>query len=144
MRFMRTPVYIIGKMTLEHILTNPELPKKIPKTKMCYICYMEFWPKSLSIHEAQCLEKWRLENDKRPENKRFREPKKPEIILTSEGRIDIKATNEAAWKQIQKNMVPCTHCGRTFKHDRLEVHNRICTEEKPCKGIQKSNCSKIY
>uniref|UniRef100_A0A0K0F316 Zinc finger protein 474 (inferred by orthology to a human protein) n=1 Tax=Strongyloides venezuelensis TaxID=75913 RepID=A0A0K0F316_STRVS len=124
-------------MPLDCTETGPKLSNKPPPTKTCYICGREFGSKSISIHEPKCLEKWRFENDKKPKNQRLREPKKPEIITNSEGEIDVVATNEAAWKQALENLTPCPYCGRKFKHDRLEVHNRSCTKEKPCKGIQK-------
>ena len=48
-----------------------------PKTVVCYICGREFGSKSISIHEPQCLEKWKNENNKLPKERRRPLPKKP-------------------------------------------------------------------
>lgn len=52
---------------------------KRPPTMVCYICGREFGTKSISIHEPQCLEKWRIENNKLPKSQRRPEPIKPEV-----------------------------------------------------------------
>jgi hypothetical protein len=46
---------------------------------VCYICGREFGSKSISIHEPQCLEKWKIENNKLPKHQKRPEPKKPEV-----------------------------------------------------------------
>lgn len=53
-------------------------PKGGPRTVVCYICGREFGSKSISIHEPQCLEKWKNENNKLPKERRRPIPKKPE------------------------------------------------------------------
>lgn len=52
---------------------------KRPPTMVCYICGREFGSKSISIHEPQCLEKWKIENNKLPKSQRRPEPIKPEV-----------------------------------------------------------------
>uniref|UniRef100_A0A0N4ZF94 Zinc finger protein 474 n=1 Tax=Parastrongyloides trichosuri TaxID=131310 RepID=A0A0N4ZF94_PARTI len=115
--------------------TGPKRGFGPPPTKTCYICGREFGSKSISIHEPKCLEKWNFENNKKPKNQRLPEPKRPQIIFNEEGKINIEATNQAAWDQAQANLSPCPFCGRKFKHERLEVHNRSCTKDKPCKPV---------
>ena len=46
---------------------------------VCYLCGREFGSKSISIHEPQCLEKWKIENNKLPKHQQRPPPKKPEI-----------------------------------------------------------------
>lgn len=46
---------------------------------VCYICGREFGTKSISIHEPQCLEKWKIQNAKLPKSQQRPEPKKPEV-----------------------------------------------------------------
>ncbi|KAH3730005.1 hypothetical protein DPMN_055984 [Dreissena polymorpha] len=108
---------------------NPHPPKAIvppgPKFVLCYICGRKFGTKSIDFHEPQCLEKWKLENDKLPKSQRRPLPKKPEIVGGS-GQYDIDAMNEAAWKSSQAQLIPCENCGRTFASDRLAVHQRAC------------------
>ncbi|KAJ1530413.1 hypothetical protein ONE63_005321 [Megalurothrips usitatus] len=92
----------------------------------CYLCGQMFGLQSLSIHEPQCLQKWRAENAKLPPHLQRPEPEKPEIIFTDTGMVDRDATAEAAWQVHLSQLVPCTHCGRKFSPERIEVHERCC------------------
>ncbi|XP_015928024.1 zinc finger protein 474 [Parasteatoda tepidariorum] len=100
-----------------------------PPTVVCYICGRQFGTKSISLHEPHCLKKWHLENDRLPKNLRRKEPKKPEIILRSDGSFDTAAMSEAAWQMHLEQLIPCSNCGRTFLPDRLEIHLRGCHAE---------------
>jgi hypothetical protein len=51
---------------------------KGPPAVYCYICGKMFGTRSIAIHEPQCLEKWRLENEKLPPHQRRSEPIKPQ------------------------------------------------------------------
>jgi hypothetical protein len=51
---------------------------KGPPIVYCYICGKMFGTHSIAIHEPQCLEKWRLENEKLPPHQRRSEPIKPQ------------------------------------------------------------------
>ncbi|KAK3610253.1 hypothetical protein CHS0354_022316 [Potamilus streckersoni] len=101
-----------------------------PKFILCYICGQKFGSKSIDIHEPQCLEKWKVENDKLPKHQQRPLPKKPEVVGGT-GTYDIDAMNEAAWKSSQAQLIPCENCGRKFAPDRLQVHKRAC---KPKEG----------
>jgi hypothetical protein len=50
-----------------------------PPTIFCYICGREFGTKSIGIHEPQCLQKWRVQNDQLPKHMRRPEPVKPVV-----------------------------------------------------------------
>ena len=54
-----------------------------PRTVVCYICGREFGSKSLPIHEPQCLEKWKVQNDKLPREQRRPLPRKPQGLGAS-------------------------------------------------------------
>lgn len=96
-----------------------------PVFKVCYICGREFGSHSIAIHEPQCLEKWRIENNQLPKRLRRPEPKKPEVLAGS-GSYTLADENEAAYYSAQAQLVPCRNCGRTFFPDRLPVHERCC------------------
>ncbi|XP_046549879.1 zinc finger protein 474-like [Haliotis rubra] len=98
--------------------------QKGPRTVVCYICGREFGTKSLPIHEPQCLEKWKIENQKLPKELRRPIPKKPQAV--GGGRLTRDQMNEAAWEASKAQLVPCPNCGRTFAPDRLAVHQRAC------------------
>ena len=118
---------------------NKSPPKSIvppgPKFVLCYICGQKFGTKSITIHEPQCLDKWKIENDKLPKSQRRPVPKKPEMVGGT-GKYDVDAMNDAAWKSAQSQLIPCENCGRTFAPDRLAVHQRAC---KPKNGAAKGD-----
>ncbi|KFV16202.1 Zinc finger protein 474, partial [Pterocles gutturalis] len=95
-----------------------------PCFTVCYICGREFGSQSISIHEPQCLEKWRIENDQLPRHLRRAEPRKPEVLTG--GSCTITAENEAAYQSAQAQLLPCGNCGGTFLPDRLFVHQKSC------------------
>ncbi|KFV43204.1 Zinc finger protein 474, partial [Tyto alba] len=95
-----------------------------PRFKVCYICGREFGSQSIAIHEPQCLEKWRIENNQLPKHLRRAEPKKPEVLTG--GSCTRTAENEAAYRSAQAQLLPCENCGRTFLPDRLIVHQKSC------------------
>uniref|UniRef100_S4RA66 C2HC/C3H-type domain-containing protein n=1 Tax=Petromyzon marinus TaxID=7757 RepID=S4RA66_PETMA len=102
-----------------------------PRTLICYICGREFGTKSLSIHEPQCLEKWKNENDRLPRELRRPVPKKPLVAQAGGGTGAIAVSNEAAWESFKGQLVPCSNCGRKFAPDRLQVHQRSCKVKGP-------------
>ncbi|KGM00255.1 Zinc finger protein 474, partial [Charadrius vociferus] len=95
-----------------------------PCFRVCYICGREFGSQSISIHEPQCLEKWRIENNQLPRHLRRAEPRKPEVLTG--GSCTLAAENEAAYHSAQAQLLPCGNCGRTFLPDRLIVHQKSC------------------
>ena len=100
-----------------------------PRLLMCYICGREFGTQSLGIHEPQCLEKWRADQQLLPVGQRAKhEP----VRVRVDGGGGVEAANEAARESLQANMVGCEFCGRRFSGgDRLAVHQRSCSAEKP-------------
>ena len=101
---------------------------------MCYICGREFGSQSLGIHEPQCLEKWRAEQQLLPPGQRAKqEPVRTRVL---DGAAGLDAVNEAARESLLANMVGCEFCGRRFSGgDRLAVHQRSCSAEKPAAAV---------
>ncbi|XP_069749727.1 zinc finger protein 474-like [Narcine bancroftii] len=93
--------------------------------RVCYICGKQFGLHSIIIHEPQCLEKWRIENEKLPKHQQRPKPKKTKTIKT-DGSLDINALDVTAFKSANAQFIPCEKCGRTFRPDRLAVHQRSC------------------
>eukprot|EP00794_Sanderia_malayensis_P010200 gene10200-11248_t len=105
---------------------------------ICYLCGRKYGTKSIVIHEPQCLKKWQLENNKLPKKLRRQPPVKPaayDAIATAGayGRVNLDEVNEAAFRSAQDQLIPCENCGRTFLPDRLQVHHRSCTADKPAR-----------
>lgn len=109
--------------------SSKETAAKIPLAT-CYICGRLFGSKSISIHEPQCLKKWRMENEKLPPHMKRPEPEKPALVLNDDGTLNMDAMIEAAWQSHLQQLVPCPRCGRTFYPDRLLIHERSCKGKK--------------
>lgn len=98
-----------------------------PVYVICYICGRKYGTKSIEIHEPQCLEKWKAENDNLPRSMRRPVPVKPVgMNISSGGAYDLDAANEAAWQASKAQLIECENCGRRFQPDRLAVHMRSC------------------
>ena len=80
---MSIQICLTGTIILVHTFqptnTGSKIPSGRPPAVFCYICGRQFGTKSISIHEPQCLKKWRIENDKLPPELRRPEPQKPEV-----------------------------------------------------------------
>ncbi|XP_042242935.1 uncharacterized protein LOC121880026 isoform X6 [Homarus americanus] len=98
-------------------------------TVVCYICGREFGTMSITIHEPQCLRKWKIENQSLPNHLQRPDPRKPDVVYDDEGNINREAMAEAAWKTHLQQLVKCEKCGRTFFPDRLIVHQKACLRE---------------
>jgi len=108
-------------------IKKPAIKPGQPPYVLCYICGRKYGTKSISIHEPQCLEKWKAENNALPKKLRRPVPIKPEVQpISATGSYDYEAMNQAAWQSSQAQLVPCERCGRTFLPDRLQVHLRSC------------------
>lgn len=115
-------------------------PPEQPNFVLCYICGQKYGSKSIAIHEPQCLEKWKKENDRLPKGQRRPIPKKPDVIQSGQ-KYDVNAANEAAWQSSQAQLIPCENCGRRFATDRLPVHQRSC---KPKGGQTSTGASSSF
>ncbi|XP_006886056.1 PREDICTED: zinc finger protein 474-like [Elephantulus edwardii] len=127
----------------ESQFSPPVIPSRRPGFRVCYICGREFGSQSISIHEPQCLEKWRIENSKLPKHLRRPEPSKPQP-LSGSGFYSLQEANETAFQSAQAQLLPCEHCGRTFLPDRLLVHQRSCKPKDEGPKTLKPNSSHDY
>ncbi|GIX88274.1 uncharacterized protein CEXT_144051 [Caerostris extrusa] len=66
---------------------------------------------------------------KLPPDLKTRKPKSEDTIGASDKSENLPELDEQAQKAYekhQKELVPCAHCERTFKPDRLSTHQRAC------------------
>lgn len=85
-------------------------------SQACRICRREFDASSLLLHENNCLERWKKENEP---NRQKSSPRK----LEPDGKGE---NNDPSWQVVQAQLVPCPSCSRTFFPERLPVHQRVC------------------
>jgi len=116
-----------------------------PKALMCYICGREYGTSSLQIHIKTCIKKWENEEAKKPPKERKPVPQPPKQLdavmdkLNNDGKVDwaalesynTKANDEYNEKALDK----CEFCNRTFLPDRMPIHRKVCTKEKPFKPL---------
>ena len=108
-----------------------------PKALMCYICGREYGTASLEIHIKTCKKKWEIEQEKKPANQRRPCPEAPQnfdntLAQAKTGKVDFEGYNEAAFDNYNnKALEPCSGCGRTFNHDALVRHQKMCLKGKP-------------
>ena len=103
-----------------------------PATRMCHICGRQFGKSSIDIHIPQCLKKYEAAQLQLPPEQRRPAPAAPVLLAPSKGVSDA-AYNDAAYQALEANMAECEHCGRTFAPDRLPIHQRSCTAERPAR-----------
>ncbi|XP_071482450.1 zinc finger protein 474-like [Diadema antillarum] len=103
-------------------------PQK-PQTVICYICGREFGSKSISIHEPQCMAKWKQQNQQLPKHMRRPTPQKPQALGPGVQKVRTEAYNTAAAQSANYQLVPCSRCGRTFATDRIEKHESVCSSK---------------
>ncbi len=106
-------------------------PPRKPRFVVCYICGREFTTASLDIHERQCLEKWKNENNRLPVSQRRSIPQKPKVATTQVDGYSLEKQNEAAKQSASAQLIACKSCGRTFAADRIGIHEKVCRRSAP-------------
>ncbi|XP_068943849.1 zinc finger protein 474-like [Petaurus breviceps papuanus] len=94
-----------------------------PKTLLCYICGKEFDSQALSAHEAQCLEKWKAENERLPKELRQKPPQKPKHYSAKPAQPE---TMQNSNNSQEGQLMVCSKCDKSFRPDRLQIHQKIC------------------
>ncbi|KRX10239.1 hypothetical protein PPERSA_07324 [Pseudocohnilembus persalinus] len=119
-----------------------------PKALMCYICGREYGTKSLGIHLKTCVQKFEIEQSKKPKSERKQVPQQPPGLmeLLSQENItqkDIDDYNSGAYdKYNTEGLDPCPNCGRTFTAEALKHHINACKADKPFESGNLKPCSK--
>ena len=99
-------------------------------------CGREYGTTSLKIHLPQC-EKLFIERESlKPKNERRSLPSALSVPIDSS---DMKSYNQQAYQQYQnESMITCQWCSRRFADDRIHIHHRSCTQDKPAKRVEET------
>ncbi len=148
----------VDKATKE-TASSPRRQGGKPPSKVCYICGREFGSLSITIHEPQCLKKWRTENRKLPISERKPLPRKnadkPTIVraLSKDGPEILDSLPDCIYKderlterivqryyqncysQFEQDLLPCKKCGRTFAPERHKLHQQNCNAKPLVRNI---------
>ena len=115
-----------------------------PPGLICHICGREYGTASLTIHLPQCAKLWKDRQKLLPRKERRPVPKAPSgLSELSQLRFDVNDADgsiERFNKQqmdafTSKALVQCQHCGRRFLEEKLPVHQRSCTADKPAAAV---------
>lgn len=120
----------VAQAQKKSVTSNSNAVPLKPRTVVCYICGREYGTKSIGIHEPQCLEKWHVQNNQLPKEQRQKTPIKPTALTRIADHCDLNKYNEVAWEASKNNLGVCRGCGRTFRPDRLPIHENICLKHK--------------
>jgi len=114
-----------------------------PVALICHICGREYGTTSLAIHLPQCAKLWKDRQKLLPRSERRPVPTAP-LKLSEITAMKIDSSDTAAMEQfnktmmgvfVEKGLVGCQHCGRRFLEEKLPVHQRSCTAERPAAAV---------
>ncbi|KAI3379910.1 hypothetical protein SNEBB_006182 [Seison nebaliae] len=110
-----------------------------PPFVICYICGNKYGTKSIGIHVPQCERKWKAENARLPAHLQKSQPPRapPNWKQMLNGEMDTNQMNDAAFEASMDNLVECKNCHRRFAADRMLIHERHCTADRP--GVMARN-----
>lgn len=110
-----------------------------PPTVLCHICGRPYGTASIKIHLPQCMKKFEDEQMRLPPNQRRKLPTVPLDAIPDVNFMSAKELdehNDAAFRAYNDTaLTPCQYCGRTFLPERLAIHNRSCTADRPAKRV---------
>jgi len=110
---------------------------------VCHICGREYGTASLAIHLPQCAQLWKDRQKLLPKSERRPVPKANLTIQQLQSvKIDSKDSDAIAKFNeqqfgafVEKSLIPCEHCGRRFLTEKLPVHQKSCTAERPAAAV---------
>ncbi|XP_044536010.1 zinc finger protein 474 [Gracilinanus agilis] len=108
----------------------------LPRTAICYICGQKFVSQTLPAHEVECLEKWKVENDRLPEELRQMPPQKPQQFSNNLAKSEEKPSSN---DNREDQLIVCSLCHKSIKPDRFQVHQKFCKGQASGSGTYESS-----
>jgi hypothetical protein len=111
--------------------------KAPPKTFTCYLCQRAYGSASISIHIKSCRAAFLMGESAKPLRERRALPDEPAdySAASSWTTEEVEAANSVAASQANSMLSSCDNCGRTFLPDRLLIHSRSCTRDRPARPV---------
>jgi hypothetical protein len=111
--------------------------KAPPKTFTCYLCQRAYGSASISIHIKSCRAAFLAGESAKPLRERRALPEEPAdySAAASWTTEEVEAANSVASSQANSMLSSCENCGRTFLPDRLLIHSRSCTRDRPARPV---------
>ena len=118
-------------------INNSTAPKAPPKSFTCYLCQRAYGSASIGIHVKSCRATFLATEASKPLKERRAVPEEHAdySAAASWTAAEAEAANAIAAQRGNEMLDACDWCGRTFNPDRLMIHQRSCTKEKPAKAI---------
>mmetsp|Transcript_17840 Transcript_17840/g.23504 ORF Transcript_17840/g.23504 Transcript_17840/m.23504 type:complete len:244 (-) Transcript_17840:24-755(-) len=146
---------------------DPNKKVRMPRTRICYICGRQYGLSSFDIHLKQCKKLWIDRESKKPKHERKPLPRDPmessgvDAVAVGGGGGGLGSTSggsgggnggmtDAELQQLNDMaqdsynnaaLSKCAYCGRTFLPEKLLIHNKSCTAEKPAKRVGQARLS---
>ena len=111
-------------------------PRAPPKTLSCYICSRAYGSASIGIHIESCKRLFLAAEAQKPPKERRNLPPEPSFDYAhaeTATREAVEAANAAASAAADACLDRCEFCARTFLPEKLVIHNRSCTRDRPAK-----------
>ena len=119
------------------INVNMSATKAPPKSFTCYLCQRAYGSASIGIHVKSCRATFIATEAAKPAKERRPVPEEHAdySAAASWTAAEAEAANAIAATRGAEMMDACGWCGRTFNPDRLAIHARSCTKEKPSRPV---------
>lgn len=125
-----------------------------PRTIVCYICGRQYGVHSYDIHLKQCKDLWIARESQKDPRERKSLPRDPmeagdvsRLAATAPANLkrantmklsaaELAEMNQAATETFNTvSLSVCEWCGRSFLPEKLVIHNRSCTQDKPARKV---------
>mmetsp|Transcript_14523 Transcript_14523/g.21374 ORF Transcript_14523/g.21374 Transcript_14523/m.21374 type:complete len:287 (-) Transcript_14523:262-1122(-) len=135
-------------------------PVRMPKARICHVCGRQYGLASFEIHLKQCKKLWVDRENQKPRHERKPLPPTPRASGGGGGgsseqavgggntsgadmsQAELDAMNAAAQDAYNNEALStCLYCGRSFLPEKLLIHNKSCTAEKPAKRVGQARLS---
>ena len=120
---------------------------RAPRSRLCHVCGRQTLIAGFEHHVKQCSDLFLKREALKPKKERRSIPEDPYILIGGNKNYKnnddmLEELNNLSFKAFNSNLSTCDYCGRKFIPEKLEIHNRSCTQENPARRVNVSNTSR--